>query len=122
MRPELRSEFLRPSVDTIAVTTERLGHPAVSVATAIESLRRITWSGHAAWEQVYQWHGNDGSRTADTLWFDVVTLQPLENHRHNGVQDAVTRFTRSLFRTVDPNRWPTPRFRGLYSPLASSPR
>jgi hypothetical protein len=89
---------LQPAVDTVAVTVEVPGR-TIPFATAIESLRRVTRGGRAAWEQVYQWHGNDGSRTADTLWFDAATLQPLENHRHNGAHDAVTVFARGTVHT-----------------------
>lgn len=78
---------LRPAADTVAVTVEVPGR-TIPFATALESLRRVTRAGHPAWEQVYQWYGNDGSRTADTLWFDATTLRPIENHRHNGVHDA----------------------------------
>ena len=87
----LNATLLRAAVDTVAVTVEMPGR-VVPFATAIESLRRVRRAGRDAWEQSYQWFGNDGSRTADTLWFDAVTLVPLENHRHNGAHDATTIF------------------------------
>ena len=37
--------------------------------------------------------------SADTLWIDAHTLAPIENHRHNGMQDAVTTFLQSSART-----------------------
>jgi len=78
---------LKPAVDTVAVTIEAPGR-TIPFATVIESLRQVPRAGRPVWEQVYQWYGNDGSRTADTLWFDVSTLRPIENHRHNGAHDA----------------------------------
>lgn len=88
---DVEPHFLHAAVDTISVTVEVPGR-RIPFATSIESLQRVRRGARSAWEQVYQWHGNDGSRTADTLWFDAVTLQPLENHRHNGIHDAVTVF------------------------------
>ena len=73
----------------------------ITFATAVQSLRRTTRAGRPVWEQVYQWFGNDGSRTADTLWLDAATLRPVENHRHNGAHDAVTVFSGSTARTPD---------------------
>jgi hypothetical protein len=87
-----RPALLQPSVDTIQVTVEMPGR-VIPFATAIESLRRVSRRGRVVWEQTYQWIGNDGSRTADTLWFNAATLAPIENHRHNGIHDAVTTFS-----------------------------
>lgn len=92
------SRFLRSGVDTIAVVVEMPGR-SIPFATAIYSLRMTTRGGRAAWERSYRWLGNDGSRTADTLWFDAHSLAPIENHRHNSVQDAVTRFQASSAQT-----------------------
>ena len=78
---------LSPAVDTVAVTVEVPGR-TIPFATAVESLRRTTRAGRPVWEQAYQWYGNDGSRTADTLWFEFSTLRPIENHRHKGAHDA----------------------------------
>lgn len=85
-------QFLRPSTDTIAVTVEAQGH-SMPFATAFHALHRTTRNMRPAWELTYRWLGNDGSATADTLWVDAVTLAPIENHRHNGLQNGVTWFS-----------------------------
>jgi len=90
--------YLRPTVDTIAVTVESRGQ-VISFATAIHSIANVSHAGRMALELTYRWFGKDGSRTADTLWIDAKTLAPLENHRHNGMQDAVTTFKGSNVRT-----------------------
>jgi hypothetical protein len=89
---------LQPALDTIAVTVQ-MSEVTVPFATAVESLRLVTRGGRSLWEQSYQWFGNDGSRTADTLWYDASTLVSVENHRHNRAYDAVTTFTRSTIRS-----------------------
>lgn len=90
--------FLTPATDTIAVTVETQGR-VIPVATAFRSLRHVSRAGQPAVELTYQWRGNDGSATADTLWIDARTLAPIENHRHNGLQDGVTTFDGSSART-----------------------
>jgi hypothetical protein len=90
----LNAALLRLGTDTVAVTVEMPGR-VVPFATAVESLRRATRGGTETLEQTYQWFGNDGSRTADTLWLDATSLLPLENHRHNGAHDATTVFRTS---------------------------
>lgn len=97
-RASIETRFLTPAFDTIAVTVETQGR-VIPFATAYRSIRRVQRSGRAVAELAYQWHGNDGSRTADTLWVDAKDLAPVENHRHNGVQDAVTVFNRSAAHT-----------------------
>lgn len=92
------ARFLVSRTDTIAVTVETRGR-LIPFATAFRSLRRVTRNNRAAVELTYQWRGNDGSTTADTLWIDPRSLAPLENHRHNGLQDAVTTFDGSSART-----------------------
>src|SRR5436190_23697659 len=84
----------RPATDTIAVTVE-FRDKKLPMATAIKSLRPTTRAGRQAVELTYQWRRNDGSATADTVWIDAQTLAPIENHRHNGLQDGVTTFERS---------------------------
>jgi hypothetical protein len=90
--------FLQPATDTIAVTVETQGR-VIPFATAFRSLRRLTRANRSAIELTYQWRGNDGSATADTLWIDARTLAPIENHRHNGLQDGVTIFDGSSAHT-----------------------
>jgi hypothetical protein len=90
--------FLRSANDTIAVTVETQGR-VIPFATAFRSLHRVTRAGRSAIELTYQWRGNDGSATADTLWIDARTLAPIENHRHNGLQDGVTTFDGSSAHT-----------------------
>jgi hypothetical protein len=85
-------KLLRPTTDTIAVTVEVQGR-SIPFATAFHRLRHTTRNNQAAWELTYRWLGNDGSVTADTLWVDAMTLAPIENHRHNGLQDGVTKFS-----------------------------
>jgi hypothetical protein len=97
------TKYLRATADTIAVTVESRGQ-TIPFATAIHTLRQVTRSGRTAWELTYRWFGNDGSRTADTLWIDAATLLPIENRRHNGLQDAVTSFEASAVHT----RYTTP--------------
>ena len=92
------ARFLVPATDTIAVTVETQGR-VIPFATAVRSIRRAPRSGRAAIELTYQWHGSDGSATADTLWIDASSLAPIENHRHNGLQDAVTKFAGSSAHT-----------------------
>jgi hypothetical protein len=87
----LNAGLLLPGTDTIAVTVEMPGR-VIPFATAVESLRRVRRAGVEMFEQSYQWFGNDGSRTADTLWVNARTLLPVENHRHNGAHDAMTVF------------------------------
>lgn len=94
----IQPQHLRPSTDTIEVTAELPGR-SIPIATAIQSLRRETRAGRATWRQVYQWRGKDGSRTADTLWFDARTLAPVEHRRHNAAMDAVTTFSPGRART-----------------------
>ena len=84
-------QLLRPTTDTIAVTVEVQGR-SIPFATAFHGIRHATRNNQAAWELTYRWLGNDGSATADTLWVDAITLEPIENHRHNGLQDGVTVF------------------------------
>lgn len=92
------ARFLVPTTDTIAVTVEAQGR-VIPFATAFRSLRRVTRNNRAAVELTYQWRGNDGSSTADTLWINAQSLAPIENHRHNGLQDAVTIFDASSAQT-----------------------
>jgi hypothetical protein len=93
-----RREYITGAVDTIAITVETQ-RGAVPVATAVASVRQTRHLRVASWELTYQWLGNDGSRTADTLWVDQKSLMPLENHRHNGILDGVTVFERSAAHT-----------------------
>lgn len=90
----LNVKLLAPATDTVAVTVETEGR-TIPFATAFQTVRRVPRRGRAAIELTYQWHGNDGSATADTLWVNAADLAPIENHRHNGLQDAVTLFERS---------------------------
>jgi hypothetical protein len=91
--------LLTPGIDTLAVTVEQPGR-VVPVAVAIHSLKRVNRNNLAAWEQVYRWHGKNGDSTADTLWYAVSNLKPIENHRHNSLHDAVTVFASSSAHTV----------------------
>lgn len=97
-RAALDTHFLVPTTDTIAVTVETQGR-TIPFATAYRTIRRTSHAGRATMELTYQWQGNDGSRTADTLWVDAGDLRPIENHRHNGLQDAVTLFDSSAAHT-----------------------
>ena len=91
-------QFFVPAVDTIAVTVEAQGR-VIPFATAYRSVRRVQRAGRDVAELTYRWLGNDGSATADTLWVDAKDLTPVENHRHNGIHDAVTAFEGSTART-----------------------
>ena len=90
--------FLRSAKDTITVTVETQGR-VIPFATALSSLQRVTRAGRSTIELTYQWRGNDGSATADTLWIDGRTLAPIENHRHNGLQEGETTFDGSSAHT-----------------------
>lgn len=90
--------ILVPTTDTIAVTVQSRGQ-TFPFATAFRSVRHVTRDNRAAVELTYQWRGNDGSATADTLWIDARSMAPIENHRHNGSQDAVTTFDASSAHT-----------------------
>lgn len=90
--------FLQPATDTITVTVETQGR-VIPFATAFRSVRRVTHGNRSSLELTYRWRGNDGSTTADTLWVDARTLAPIENHRHNGFQDATTTFDGSSAHT-----------------------
>ena len=79
--------------------TVETGGRTIPFATAYRSVRRVMRANRPAIELTYQWHGNDGSATADTLWVEAASLAPIENHRHNGLQDAVTIFDRSAAHT-----------------------
>lgn len=85
-------QLLRPTTDTISVTVEVQGR-SIPFATAFHALRHTKRNKQAVWELTYRWLGNDGSATADTLWVDAITLAPVENHRHNGLQDGATVFS-----------------------------
>jgi hypothetical protein len=58
---------LPASTDTIAVTVETGGR-TIPFATAYSSVRPVMRADRTVMELTYQWHGNDGSATADTLW------------------------------------------------------
>lgn len=90
--------YLQPVTDTIAVTVETRGR-VIPFATALRSVRHVTFGKRPAMQLTYQWRGNDGSTTADTLWIDAATLLPIENHRHNRLHDARTTFDGSSART-----------------------
>lgn len=96
---KLNGRLLDAGVDTLFVTVEQPGR-VVPVAVAVQSLRRVKKNGVDAWEQTYQWHGTRGDSTADTLWYALSNLTPIENHRHNGIEDAVTEFHTSSAHTV----------------------
>jgi hypothetical protein len=91
--------LLRAGTDTLTVTVEQPGR-VVPVAHAVQSLKRVEKNKIAAWEQVYRWYGNNGDSTADTLWYAVSNLRPIENHRHNSLHDAVTVFGPSSAHTT----------------------
>ena len=95
----LNGSLLTAGIDTLAVTVEQPGR-VVPVAVAVQSLKRVKRQNVDAWEQVYRWHGNNGDSTADTLWYAVSNLKPIENHRHNSLHDAVTVFASSSAHTV----------------------
>jgi hypothetical protein len=95
----LNGALLTASVDTLAVTVEQPGR-VVPVAVAVQSLKRVKRANVDAWEQIYRWYGNNGDSSADTLWYTVSNLRPIENHRHNSVHDAVTVFGPSSAHTV----------------------
>jgi hypothetical protein len=95
----LNGALLKPGIDTLAVSVEQPGR-VVPVAIAIQSLKRGKRNNLEAWEQVYRWYGNRGDSTADTLWYAVSNLRPIENRRHNSLHDAVTVFSSSSARTV----------------------
>jgi len=97
-RLRLQLQYLVPTTDTLTVTVETQGR-SIPFATAYRTVRRVRHSGRAAVELTYQWRGNDGSATADTLWVDAADLTPLENHLHNGAQDAETLFEPSAAHT-----------------------
>jgi hypothetical protein len=98
-RGSLNGSLLTAGVDTLAVTVEQPGR-VVPVAVAVQSLTRVKKRNVDAWEQVYRWHGNNGDSTADTLWYAVSNLKPIENHRHNSLHDAVTVFASASAHTV----------------------
>lgn len=83
-RATIAVSLLRPSADTIAVTVETQGR-VIPFATAFRSVRAARFRDMDVFEMTYQWRGNDGSSTADTLWVAAKDLAPIENHRHNGL-------------------------------------
>jgi hypothetical protein len=95
----LNGSLLTAGTDTLTVTVEQPGR-VFPVAHAVQSLKRVQRNNIAAWEQVYRWYGTNGDSTADTLWYAVSGLRPLENHRHNSLHDAVTVFGHSSARTI----------------------
>ena len=92
------TQYLKPGVDTIAVTAAAGGDP-IPYATASRSVRSVRHAGKASLEITFRFIATSGIKRADTIWVDPTSLAPFESRLHNNVFDAVTVFEGSAIHT-----------------------
>lgn len=85
----LKPDAIYASVDTM-YTVSGLAH-ADTIATSVQTLRRVTRDGAEAWEMAYVWTG-EGGPTVDTTFFSAATLRTISQHRVKPTHRTTVRF------------------------------
>lgn len=76
-------ERLVPSTDTLYVVL-RMGSAQDTIATTVQSMRRVAVDGRDLWQVEYAFDGGTNLRMADTTTFDAATLLPHAQVRAGG--------------------------------------
>jgi hypothetical protein len=98
--PALQAAVVVPATDTMTVTHLVNGRPDTT-AFFVQTFRATTYRSRDAWEQVFTWHGRDGSLSVDTMYFSRDSLLPLGQLRHNPRQDVVVTYDGARIHVVD---------------------